>query len=643
LVIDAQIILDFCEMKSIRTISLFWILFVIKTFGQDQRPNVLWLTFEDTSPEFVGCYGNPKAKTPFMDSLASVGIRFTRAFSTGAVCSPSRTALITGMKTYTLGTGHHRSQYSIPSFVKGFPYYLKEAGYYCTNNEKTDYNVADPKAFIANTWDESSNKAGWWNRKDGQPFFAVVNNMSAHQSRTMTNSYSDYEKMVLNKLPQNLKVSENELIMPPFYRDSPEMRINVARLYNSIALADYEMKKTFERLKKDNLLDNTIIFCFADHGEGMPRVKTNGIGLGHRVPFFVWLPEKYKHLIATNTGTSSDQLIDFCDLPPTILALAGVDIPKHFQGKNILQNQKDLLFLSSDRSDESTDLTRTVISKKYAYSRVFMPFMQEVRYLNYMDQGDITAQIRKDFKDKKLNQYQEKILVNRDSEYLFDLENDTWEINNLANNPKYNKVLEQFRKQLQNHLIEQKDVMFLPEGRFNEVQKNTTLYEFRNNEKAYPIEQIVKTAMFSGLKTDEAIKAQINALSNPNETVQYWAAMGLRGQETSNLKKNLSQIEKHLSSPSNYVGALVSLALSNDLKHKGAVERLKSIILSDDEYATYLAIQGLMYLTSTTDYEQVVSQFLEKRKGQKRFLMAINSAKMYQYVIGKTKINEIEE
>jgi hypothetical protein len=234
-------------------------------------------------------------------------------------------------------------------------------------------------------------------------------------------------------------------------------------------------------------------------------------------------------------------------------------------------------------------------------------------------------------------------LVSRDSEYLFDLENDTWEINNLANNPKYTKVIEQFRKQLQNHLIEQKDVMFLPEGRFNEVQENTNLYEFRNNEKAYPIEQIVKTAMLSGLKTDKAIKAQINALSNPNQTVQYWAAMGLRGQETSKLKKNLPQIEKHLNSNSNFVGALVALALSNDLKHPRAVERLKEIILSDDEYPAYLVIQGLMYLTNPTDYDEVVSHFLEKRKGQKRFLMASNSAKMYQYVIGKKKISDIEE
>jgi arylsulfatase A-like enzyme len=611
--------------------------------AQAQRPNILWLTFEDTSPEFIGCYGNPKAKTPFMDSLASVGIRFTRAFSTGSVCSPSRTALITGMKTYTLGTGHHRSAYQVPEFVKGFPTYLKNAGYYCTNNEKTDYNVANNKAFITDTWNESSTKAGWWNRKDGQPFFAVFNNASAHQSRTMTNSYSDYEKMVLTKLPKQMQVAENELIMPSFYRDSPEMRKNVARIYNSIALADYEMKQIFERLKKDNLLENTIVFCFADHGEGMPRVKTNGIGLGHRVPFFVLLPEKYKNLIDSKSGSTNNQLIDFCDLPPTILSLAGVDIPNHFQGKNIFQTQKNTLFVSTDRSDESPDLVRTVINQKYAYTRVFMPFMQEVRYLNYVDRGDITAQIRQDFKEKKLNKIQEQIMLPREVEYLYDLENDTWQINNLAKNPKYTKILVEMREQLQKHLIEERDVMFLPEGRFADIQKNTTLFEFRKNSQKYPIEKIVSVAMLSGLKTETALKSQIQALSNPNETVQYWAAMGLLSQDNEKLKRNLPQIEVFLNTKSNYVSALVALALSKNLEHPKAIEKLKEIILSDDEFAAYLAIQGILYSNNKTDFDTVIDEFLVKRKSQKNYLMALSSAKMYQYVIGKVNKSDLEE
>lgn len=627
-------------MKQRHILCLIFIFQSLLVLAQTQRPNVLWLTFEDTSPEFVGCYGNLQAKTPFMDSLATVGVRFTRAFSTGAVCSPSRTALITAMKTYTLGTGHHRSRYQIPDFVKGFPYYLKKAGYYCTNNEKTDYNVADPKAFIAEAWDESSGKAGWWNRKEGQPFFAVFNNNSSHQSRTMTNSYADYEKMVLARLPKYLQVAENELLMPPFYRDSPEMRRHVARIYNSIALADYEMKQIFERLKKENLLENTIVFCFADHGEGMPRAKTNGIGLGHRVPFFVWMPDKYKHLVPSKT---SNQLVDFCDLPPTVLDLAGVEIPQHFQGKSIFKNQKEYLFLSSDRSDESTDLTRTVVSKKYAYTRVFMPFMQEVRYLNYMDRGDITAQIRKDFNENKLDKTQKRILEPRESEYLFDLENDPWEINNLASNPNYATIVNNMRRQLQTHLIAERDVMFLPEGRFAEVQKDRTLHDFRKDNSSYPVQKIVQTAMLSGLKTDGAIQQQIKALADSDQTVQYWAAMGLRSHKKEKLKKYLPQIEKVLANASPYTAALAALALTNQLNHAKSAEQLRKIVLSDDEYAAYLAIQGLMYVQNNVDFEADIAQFLEKRKGQKRFLMALNSAKMYQYVLGKSKISDLEE
>ncbi len=155
-----------------------------------QKPNILWVTIEDTSPQFIGCYGNAEASTPVIDRLASEGIRFTNAFSTGTVCSPSRSCIITGVKTYKMGTGNHRSEYPIPDFIKGFPYFLQKEGYYTTNNSKTDYNVANPENFTREAWNESSGKAGWWNRKPGQPFFAVFNFNDSHQSRTMTESYT---------------------------------------------------------------------------------------------------------------------------------------------------------------------------------------------------------------------------------------------------------------------------------------------------------------------------------------------------------------------------------------------------------------------------------------------------------------------
>src|SRR5680860_678183 len=130
--------------------------------GQD-KPNLLWITIEDTSPQFVGCYGNQDASTPVIDQLAKEGVRFTNAFSTGTVCSPSRSTIITGVPTYKMGTGHHRSSFPIPNSIKGFPYFLKTQGYYTSNNVKTDYNLANEKEFIEEAWNESSKSAGWWN------------------------------------------------------------------------------------------------------------------------------------------------------------------------------------------------------------------------------------------------------------------------------------------------------------------------------------------------------------------------------------------------------------------------------------------------------------------------------------------------
>lgn len=186
-------------MKKTGTIFFVFILISIISLGQ-KKPNILWITIEDSSPQFFGCYGNKDASTPIIDKLAEEGIRFTNAFSTGTVCSPSRSTIITGVRTFKMGTGNHRSNYTIPEYIHGFPYYLQKQGYYVTNNAKTDYNVGNVKAFTKEAWNESSNKAGWWDRKPGQPFFAVFNYNDSHQSRTMTNTYEWYKKNVWEQL-----------------------------------------------------------------------------------------------------------------------------------------------------------------------------------------------------------------------------------------------------------------------------------------------------------------------------------------------------------------------------------------------------------------------------------------------------------
>jgi arylsulfatase A-like enzyme len=420
--IDYKRISDCCKHGLFANIPYLLLLFVLFVSGCAEKappkPNILWITIEDTSPQFLGCYGNSNASTPVIDRLADQGVRFTNAFSTGTVCSPSRTAIITGVKVYETGTGNHRSKYPVPDFIKGFPYYLQQQGYYTSNNAKTDYNVREDQDFIKEAWNESSNKAGWWNRQPGQPFFAVFNYNESHQSRTMTMTYEWYLENVLDHLSTEERIGENDFELPPFYRDSPEMRKQFARVYNSIKLTDNRIGELLGRLQSDNLKDSTIIFFYADHGEGMPRGKTNGINYGYRVPFVIWFPEMYKHLSPWGTeGVVTDELVDFADLAPTLISLAGGEIPAHISGRPYLGQQRtepvEHLNLSSDRSDNGIDMVRTVTDGKYVYSRNYLPFIYEARYIRYMEIGEIKQQMRNDMAAGNLDPLQESLFEDR--------------------------------------------------------------------------------------------------------------------------------------------------------------------------------------------------------------------------------------
>ena len=233
------------------------------------KPNIVWITIEDTSPHFIGSYGNKGVRTPNIDQLATEGVRFTNAYSTSTVCAPSRFTILTGVRSSAAGTGNHRTHYNIPAEITGFPFLLKRAGYYTTNNVKTDYNVANEKQLIAQNWDESSSKASYANRKPGQPFFSVFNFMDSHQSRTMTSSHEWYVKNVLDKIPVDERAKPEEVIVPPFYRDSPEMREQMVRLYNSLHYTDMKVGELIAKLKADGEWENTIVFFFGDHGQGV--------------------------------------------------------------------------------------------------------------------------------------------------------------------------------------------------------------------------------------------------------------------------------------------------------------------------------------------------------------------------------------
>jgi arylsulfatase A-like enzyme len=607
------------------SLAVLPVIFSQEAFTQNRdkplRPNILWVTIEDTSPQFVGCYGDQYAKTPVIDLLAKEGVRFSNAFSTGTVCSPSRTAIITGVKTYQTGTGNHRSKFQVPGFIRGFPYYLQQAGYYTSNNAKTDYNVADEVAFIREAWNESSNKAGWWNRSPGQPFFAVFNFMESHQSKTMTEPYEWYTNQVLNHLSPDEQIGDHEFEMPPFYLDSPEMRKQFARVYNSIALTDKRIGSLLSRLEADNLKDSTIIFFYADHGEGMPRGKTNGINYGYRVPFVIWFPPAYAHLSPWGTsGVVTDELIDFTDLAPTIISLAGGEIPSHLEGRPFLGDRRAApvghLCLSSDRSDNGIDMVRTITDGRFIYSRNFMPYINELRYIRYMEIGEIKQQMRQDLKANRLGPLQRSLFEPRPAEFLFDIENDLWETRNLVGDPEYQAILDKMRKLLKEEILRSRDVMFLPEYEIAQIAGSITPYEFRADEDKYPLEDIFKTASLSGFRDSRIAQQQIEWLSGSNPVIRYWSILGLRSQSPETLAPHRAKILQAVDDVYPPVALMASGIAYTNFGDAIAEEKLKTFCLSDNPYLALMAVNSLLYIENRQPFIETIQKTREIYKGQ---------------------------
>ncbi len=586
----------------------------------DTRPNILWITMEDSCPQFFGCYGNKSARTPNMDRLAARGIRFKSAFSTAPVCAPSRSNIITGCLPEVLGSGNHRSRYPIPEQIKGFPYYLRRAGYFTSNNLKTDYNLAGEKHFVSEAWnecfgsggwgtsyqnnqdtfDETSREAGWWHRKPGQPFFSVFNLFNSHQSRTMTFPERWYVEKILDKLPEKDRILPEDIEMPPFYRDTPEMRRHVCRVYNSLQLTDREFGKILDRLEKDGLAEVTVIFCFADHGEGIPRAKMSAMGTGFQVPFIVYIPPKFKYLSPWPMGEANDELVSSSDdAAPTVLSLAGVTIPKYMTGRPLLGQARRVprpyVWASRNRIDESPDLSRAVTDGRYFYCRVFMPQLPQVKYAKYMDVGDITRVIRADYNAGHLNDVQAALVKpEQPSEYLFDLQNDPWQIRNLAEDPGHKTDLERLSGALQSHLREIRDVHFLPEYELARRAKNDPPYNFRLDDKSYPFEKILETANLSG-GGEAVMDDQLRALQDSDATVRYWAAVGLDAQG-GEVKPYEKEITAALNDSSPCVQIVAAGIACKVFGNDEARRRLRGWIQNDDRNASLLALQTIEYM-----------------------------------------------
>jgi len=439
------------------------------------QPNILWISCEDISPN-LGCYGDAASKTPVLDQLAAEGVRFTNAFTTVGVCAPSRSSIITGMYPASIGThnmrtgkditgiskgeyktetgivdpaGNSVSQYSavIPADVKCFTEYLRKAGYYCTNNNKTDYQFAAP----ITAWDENDSQAHWRNRPKDKPFFSVFNLNVSHESQ------------IWKKKKDPLLINPDAPQLPPYFPEDSIIRQDLARKYSNIAEMDTQVGEILQELKADGLLEKTIVVFFSDHGGPLPRGKRAIYDSGLKVPMIIRYPNQEK------AGTTYDDMISFVDLAPSMLSLAGVKAPKYMQGQAFLGKYKTKsrteIYGSRDRMDEFYDMVRCVRNKKFMYVRNFHPEWAYYQDIQYRRQLDMMNRLVEMHETNQLNKEQELwFRQSKPVEELYDVESDPFQLNNLAADPNYANLLKDMGTKLEKWQKDIGDKGFVPEG-----------------------------------------------------------------------------------------------------------------------------------------------------------------------------------
>ena len=396
-----------------------------------KRLNILWIISEDTGPEF-GCYGYPLVHTPNVDRLAREGARFTNAFTAAPVCSASRSGFMTGMYQTSIGAHHHRSHrgdgFGLPEGVHVFTKYFRDAGY--TNvipaGRKTDWNFAPGvKAYDSNKWDDL---------KTHQPFFAQVQFSETHRKF---------------KRCKDHPVDPAKVTLPPYYPDHPVARKDWAMYLETVNVLDEKIGRYLKRLDDDGLADNTIVFYFGDHGRAHVRGKQWLYDGGIHIPLVIRWPGHVK------PGTVTDELVSAIDFAPTCLRLAGIDPPKHMEGRVFLGFDRDTpreyVVAARDRCDETMDRIRCVRDKQFKYIRNFMPERPYTQKNAYKERAYPMLKLMKELHaEGKLTPVQQHFMAERRPvEELYDIQADPWETKNLAASPKHQDVLKKMRQRLE--------------------------------------------------------------------------------------------------------------------------------------------------------------------------------------------------
>lgn len=541
--------------------------------AQQKKPNILWIVSEDNSP-LLGAYGDTFATTPHIDQLAQQSLVYDNAFANTPVCAPTRFSILTGLHASVMGTGNMRSRNRVPAFVEPYTHYLQAAGYYVTNDSKTDYNYAtvDTEAGKALTYSEWQvldsrlwNEGSYTDRAPEQPFFHVYNIFESHESR-------------LHSPIKNRQHDPTQVTLPPYHPDTPEIRADWAQYYDRITQMDALVGKKLAELKAAGELGNTIVFYYSDHGGALARSKRFVYDTGTKIPFMVYVPTQFKHLVQHPMGERTAQIIDLVDLAPTLLYLAGVESPDYMHGENIFsantKGQKEYAYLYRGRMDVRIDLVRALRGKRFKYIRNYMPQRPNGQHLEYLWKAASVRSWQQKCQQGQCNKTQQRFWQARPAEELYDTHTDKWEVNNLAVNPLYKRTLLKMRAALKSENRRYKDVGFIPEGELAARTKAITGYELVRQD-GFPIELIIDTAEIASLGNHKNIPLLSERLEHPEASVRYWSALGL-GILKEQARPAKGLLEKRLQDSS----ADVQIAAAEALIHLGDSEQALAVLIT---------------------------------------------------------------
>lgn len=581
-------------------VALLVLCFGINAQANPARPNVLWITCEDMSPN-LGCYGDAYAVTPRIDRFASEAVRYTAAFAPIGVCAPSRSCLITGMWPPSIGTHHMRCQATLPQSVHCFPYYLRQGGYYCTNNVKTDYNFAPPEG----TWDVSSRQAHWRGRAAGQPFFSVFNLTTTHEGQVRLPD-EQFARRTAN-LPREARHDPALAPLPPYHPDVREVRRDWARYADLISVLDGEVGAILDELERDGLADETIVFFFSDHGAGLPRSKRWLYDTSTRVPLLIRFPKRYENLAPSAPRTTCDRLVSFVDFGATVLSLAGVPIPSTMQGVPFLGAEagaeREYVYGFRDRMDERYDMLRSVRDERYKLIRNYQPELpyfgaQHVSYMYEMptmrawqrlaDEGQLTGAAAQWMSRTK------------PEVELYDTVADPWEIHNLADDPQYSEVRQRLHAELARWMREIGDLGFLPECDLRTRFGAESPYDaVRRAPRSYPFDRVFAAAELAAstrAASAEERSKLLELVDDDDAAIRYWAVQGLvnRGGAATNVDaKRHAALVGALADTAPAVRIAAAEALAAEDGDEQGLPVLVAALQSEDEWARLLAANSL--------------------------------------------------